>query len=93
MPMPFSGPAGCITHATEIETLLMKIIGFQPMSWTLRIACAAIFGDAATISTSAPEACSDDDLAVHGRIGRLIAMPPSTILSKLGAEHVPQPST
>ena len=58
MPMPFSGPAGFITAPTEIDTLDMKNIGFQFRSCTLRIACAANFGIAATSSTSAPDACS-----------------------------------
>ena len=57
MPIAFSGPAGVITEPTEIDTLVMKNIGFQPRSCTLRIACAANFGVAATTSTSAPEPC------------------------------------
>jgi hypothetical protein len=32
MPIAFSGPAGCSTEPTEMETLVMKNIGFQPSS-------------------------------------------------------------
>ena len=32
MPMPFSSPAGFITAPTEADTLVIKYVGFQPMS-------------------------------------------------------------
>ena len=32
MPTPFSTPAGSITVEIQIATLVMKNIGFQPMS-------------------------------------------------------------
>ena len=83
MPTPFSGPAGFITAPTEIDTLVMKNIGFQPRSWTLRIACAANFGVAATSSTSAPDALQRGDLAVDRRIGHLVGDAVTTILSNL----------
>src|SRR5579875_684607 len=59
MPMPASSPAGFITEPTEIDTLVMKNIGFQPRSCALRIACAAVFGAAAQMNTSAPDDCNE----------------------------------
>ena len=41
---------------TEAEILFMKNIGFQPRSWTLRIACSANCGTVAAISASQPVA-------------------------------------
>ena len=58
MPMPASGPAGCITVEIHTATLERKIIGRQPISWALRIDCAANFGVAAITNTSAPDAFS-----------------------------------
>ena len=58
MPIAFSGPAGVITPPTEIATLVMKKVGFQLRSYTLRIDCAANLGIAATSSTLAPELCN-----------------------------------
>src|ERR1700722_4396624 len=57
MPMAFSGPAGCRTDPTDMETFVMKNVGLHPMSYTLRTACAANLGTAATSSVSAPDAC------------------------------------
>ena len=51
-PTALSTPAGVITDPTEIDTLVMKNIGFQLRSSTLRIDCAANFGAAATTSPS-----------------------------------------
>ena len=55
MPIARSGPAGVITEPTEIDTLVMKCSGFQSRSAILRIICAANFGVAAVITTSAPQ--------------------------------------
>src|ERR1019366_2052661 len=55
MPTPFSGPAGFITAPTDIDTFDIMNIGFHARSCTLRMACADIFGSAATIRTSAPD--------------------------------------
>src|ERR1700722_16971891 len=60
IPTDFSGPAGCITVPTEVATLVMKNVGFQLRSLTLRIDCAANFGIAATSNTLAPELCNSD---------------------------------
>src|SRR5690348_15850439 len=57
-PTAVSSPAGLITAATETDTLLKKNSGFQPISATLRMACAAGFGPAAAISVSALAPCS-----------------------------------
>jgi hypothetical protein len=47
-----------MTVEIHTATLDRNVIGFQPISWTLRIDCAANFGVAAITSTSAPEAFS-----------------------------------
>src|SRR5919108_3476475 len=57
-PTDFSRPAGVSTDPTEIETLLRYWTGFQPMSYALRIACAANLGVVTLKNTFAPEACS-----------------------------------
>jgi hypothetical protein len=38
-PTAFSGPVGLITTATETDTFVKKMCGFQPMSSILQIAC------------------------------------------------------
>ena len=54
MSCAFSKPAGLITLPTEAETLLRKCSGFQSISATFLIACAANFGVAMSTNTSAP---------------------------------------
>ena len=58
MPTPASSPAGSITVEIHTPTLDRNVNGFQPISKTLRIDCAAKFGVAAMIRTSAPDALS-----------------------------------
>src|SRR5215475_4111496 len=57
-PVEASSPAGIITVEIHTATLERNVIGRQPISWDLRIACAANFGVAAITNTSAPEAFS-----------------------------------
>src|ERR1700689_841288 len=59
MPAPFSRPALFITVPTEFDTEVRKCVGFQPMSETLRIDCAANLGVASLPIPSAPLDCSD----------------------------------
>ena len=56
MPCAFSKPAGLITPPTEAETLLRNCSGFQPISATFLIACAANFGVVMLTKMSAPVA-------------------------------------
>src|SRR5882672_4013200 len=49
----FSKPAGLITLPTDAETLLRKCIGFHWISAIFLMACAAIFGVAILMNTSA----------------------------------------
>ena len=53
-PVEFSRPAGSRTPLMDADTFEMMVVGFQPISATLRMACAANLGVAATSSTSAP---------------------------------------
>src|SRR5712671_7786528 len=66
MPVPASSPATSITDEIQIETLLRNLVGFHPISWAFRIACAANFGVAAIRKTSASDAFPDD-LGIDGR--------------------------
>ena len=54
-PIDFSRPAGFSVAPTELDGKLMIMVGFQPISCALRIACAANFGVPATRNASAPE--------------------------------------
>ena len=56
MSLAFSMPAGLSTEPTELDTLLSRCNGFQPISAALRMACAANFGVVTLKNTSAPEA-------------------------------------
>ena len=58
MPCAFSKPAGLITPPTEDETLETMCSGFQSISASFLIACAANFGVVMEMKTSAPEAFS-----------------------------------
>src|SRR6266513_3155083 len=68
MPTPASSPAGSITVDTQTATLDRNIIGFQPISYALRIDCAANFGVAAIRNASAADAFQPDDLGIDGRV-------------------------
>src|SRR5258707_15879206 len=57
-PTLLSSPAGWRMTDTEAETLFMKNIGFQPRSWTLRIACTANGGRVAGGSALQPRGLS-----------------------------------
>ena len=54
MPWAVFEPAGLITLPTEADTLLRRCSGFQPISATFLIACAANFGVVMLKNTSAP---------------------------------------
>ena len=54
-PLDASTPAGLSTLAYELDTLLRKWVGFQPMSWAFLIACTANFGIVTLKNTLAPE--------------------------------------
>src|SRR4051794_41482717 len=54
-PVALSSPTGFKVADTELDGKFTMSVGFQPISATLRIACAANFGVPATSSASAPE--------------------------------------
>src|SRR3954452_999744 len=58
MPTDLSKPAGVRTFAMDDDGNVRKCMGFQPMSKTLRTACAANLAVVASSSTSAPEDCN-----------------------------------
>src|SRR6266404_8947491 len=89
MPTPASSPAGSITVDTQTATLDRNVIGFQPISNTLRIDCAANFGVAAITSTSAPDAFSLT-VRVDGRILDFVGRGGDDGIVFL-AEHILQP--
>src|SRR3954468_10881730 len=78
-PVEFSRPAGFNVPPIEPDGKLTMTLVFQPISATLRIACAANFGVPAMKSASAPELLSND-LGVHGRFGHLIGCGDDTLV-------------
>ncbi len=71
MAIPFYEPAGTITWAIDRDTVERTDSGLQPMSSTLRIVCAANFGNAPAASVTTPAPCSV--LRIDGRVCRLVA--------------------
>src|SRR5215469_6234029 len=57
IPFELSNPAGLRTEPMEADTLLRRCNGFQPISETFLVACAANFGVVTSYKMSAPEAC------------------------------------
>src|SRR3954453_22714859 len=72
IPIPASIPATSITDEIQIETLLRNLVGFHPISWAFRIACAANFGVAAITKGVCFGCLQPHDLGVNGWFGDLV---------------------